>query len=406
VNCPVAEEFDRTVAQGADPYPCYARARAEQPIFYSARYKMWFVSRYDDVVRVLRDPRTFSSEGGSVKPTSWPEPVATVMAQRRHARHLGNTDPPAHSRLRQLLNPSFSPAGVARYEPLIRSTAAELTASLDASPTDIIANFCYPLPLIVMLQILGVPKADLRACLHWCQLKASLDFASETLSTAEQLDAARASVEFIGYCDELVEQRRSHPADDLITRLLHTEVRGYHALTDREVADLLPLLIFAGHETTANLMANLLHRLLRTDTTDRIRDDPALLDATIEENLRFDPPALGFVRRVTRDTEIAGTALPAGARVFLLFGSANHDETRWAAAETFDPDRADPGTHVAFGHGVHYCVGAPLARLEAAIGIQHLLAGLPGLRLAEPTAEPVRRPHLILRTMHGLTVSW
>lgn len=402
----LGDEFDREVSHGQNPYPFYAKARRDGPVFYSERFGLWFVADHDSVAIILHDPLTYSSENRSIKPKSWPAPVAEVMARRRHAQHLGNTDPPTHTRLRQILNQAFMPARVRTYEPIVTEVAKSLIAQLDGPPADLLAQFCYPFPLIVTLRVIGVPLADLDQCMEWCKQKSTLDFASETLSEQEQLDAAYASVEFIEYCDELVRQRRDHPTDDLISQLLTARVRGHDPLTEAEASDLLPLLIFAGHETTANLLGNLLWQLFSTDQLDRVRADRDLLDAAIEEGLRFDTPALGFIRRATREVELAGVRVPAGARLFLLFGSANHDESRWTDPETFQFPRPRATGHLAFGQGVHYCVGAPLARLETRVGLNHLLNAFPGLRLMEPVTEPERRAHLVLRTLKHLPVAW
>jgi cytochrome P450 len=402
----LANEFERCVAYGQNPYPFYGRVRTQQPVFYSKRFNMWFVARYSEIVDILRDPAIFSSEGRSIKPDSWPDSVAEVMARRRHAIHVGNTDPPKHTRLRQALSQTFAPGNIERLQPLIRDTADRLAANLSQPPVDLLEHFCYPFPLMVILSIIGIPMTDLKQCMHWCRRKSALDFASETLTVAEQLETAQASIAFIDYCDNLVRQRRTHPSDDLISKLLHADAGGHQPLTVTEVSDLLPLLIFAGHETTANLIANLLWHLLSTSHIDAVRANPLLLEAAVEECLRYDSPALGFVRRATREVEVAGTLIPAGAKLFLLFGSANHDEARWCNPDRFHIRRPKASSHLAFGHGIHYCIGAPLARLETRVGLESLLTALPTLRLADPAAEPERRVHLVLRTLKRLSVTW
>ncbi|GAA1709966.1 cytochrome P450 [Fodinicola feengrottensis] len=399
-------EFDETIAHGPDPYEFYARARVEQPVFYSHRFDLWFITRHDHVVRVLLDPTGFSSEDRSIKPKRWPPRVAAVMASKRHAKHLGNTDPPAHTRLRQVLNQAFLPTVVAGYAPLIREVADDLLDRLAGPEVDLLNEYCYPLPLIVILRVIGVPLDDLDRCMRWCRDKSTLDFAAETLNEDEQLRAAESSVAFVDYCDNLVRQRQHAPLDDLISRLLKTRVKGHPPLSGPEVADLLPLLIFAGHETTANLLGNLLWQLLSTGHWDRLVTDPDLLEAAVEEGLRYDTPALGFVRRALQDTTIAHVRIPAGSRVFLLFGSANRDPARWSEPERFGFPRDRASGHLALGQGIHFCVGAPLARLETRIGLDRLLRRQPTLRLTDPVTEPERRVHLVLRTLRRLPAHW
>jgi cytochrome P450 len=408
-GCPnsLGDEFDHSVVHSQDPYPFYARVRAASPVFYSPRFGMWFISRYADIVAILRDTQTFSSENRSIKPENWPPPVADILSDRRHLKHLGNTDPPEHSRLRQLLNQAFMRPHIARYETMIRQVADELIDRMGSGPADLISQFCYPLSLAVIFRVIGIPSADFERCTTWSQSKAALDFAAETLSIAEQCVAARDSVALVQYCNNLVRRYAAKPGDNLISKMLECRTRGHDALSEQEISDLLPILIFAGHETTANAIGSLLLQLLRDhDQLGAIRRDPDRIPPAFEEILRYDSPALGFVRRATREVEIAGTRIPSGSKLFLLYGSGNHDKQRWPDGERFNLMREDTRTHLAFGHGIHFCVGAPLARLEARIGIERLLTRFPGLRLADPCAPSPRRTNLVVRGLRQLQVAW
>lgn len=396
-------------AYAADPYPFYAYARATEPVFYSEQFGMWFVTRHDDVLTVLRDPETFSSADRSIKPGGWPEPVAEIMRRKRHARHVGNVDPPEHTRYRQLLNQSFTASRIASYEPMVHDIARELIDALEeAGPgCDLLQSFTYPFPLHVICRIIGIPRADVERCWSWCEQKARIDFAAETLTPKQQVSAAEASVALQDYCDDLVARRTTQPADDLVSHLISTRVRGHEPMTAHEVSDLLPILIFAGHETTANLLGNLIHQLLGEPTElARLRARPDLVPDAVEEGLRHNTPALGFVRRVQRDVDLAGARLTAGSKVFLLFGSGNHDEARWEAGEQFDHPRPRATTHLSFGNGIHFCVGAALARTEARIGLEQLLRRLPSLRFQEDVDSMRWSSNLVLRKLTTLPVTW
>ena len=403
----VGEEFDTAVVHGNNPYPFYAYARSSQPIFYSDRFHMWLVTRYDDIVYVLHNPQLFSSEDRSLKPPSLPPQVVKILAQKRHAKHVGNTDPPEHTRLRQILNQVFTAARIAPYEDMIREIADGFIDNFAKKPIDFLQSFSYPFALTVILRLIGIPLADLAQCMTWCKDKAALDFASETLTVDQQCHAARASVAFAQYCDNIAAQRQDHPENDLVSMLLHTSVHNYSQLTAQEVSDLLPTLIFAGHETTANLIGNLLWQLLHDhEHLQALRNDPGLIRAAVEEGLRFDSPALGFLRRATDDVEVNGVRIHKGDKVFLLYGSGSHDESRWEKSECFHFPREHASNHLAFGHGIHFCAGAPLARLEARIAFERILFKLPGLRLADPNVQDERNTNLVLHTLEELTVTW
>ena len=408
-TCPVAlgADFDADAAHAADPYPFYARARAQEPVSHSERYGLWFVSRYDDVVEILRDPGTFSSAQGSLKrPASLPPDVAEILAEKRTTYHVGNVDPPEHTHLRALLNQAFAPARISRYEPMIERIADELLDAMGSGPADLVSAYAYPLSLRTVLRVIGIPLADLDQCYAWSQDKALIDFASDTLSHERQREAAHSSVAFLRYCDTLVEQRVHAPEDDLISRLLVAESRDQRKLSARNVSDLLPVFVHAGYETAATLIGKLTwHLLEQRDQFEAIHHDRTLIPAAIEECLRYDPPALGFVRTAVRDVRVGGAQIHAGQKLFLLFGSANHDEAHWPDPEQFDVRRDEGPKHLAFGHGIHFCVGARLARLEAKIAVERLVDRLPNLRLVEPTAPPPINTNLVLRKLCALRVA-
>jgi len=403
----IGEEFDPFHAHGQDPFPFYARARAEAPVFYSPRFGVWFVTRYDDVAVILRDPLTFSSTESLPKPRERAPEVEPILRQARQVKTLINVDPPEHTRLRQVAREGFTPARVAALEPMIREVTEDLIDRMGAGPADLLDRFAYPLPLTVILHVLGVPLEDMERCRGWTRDMTVVDFAPDDLPIETQVAAARGFLAFVGYWDDLVARRAAEPRDDLISHLVTAPVHGEERLAPEHVAAMLPSFILAGHETTANLIGNTVWRLLQhPDQLAAVTRDPALVPGAVEEGLRYDPSTLGFIRTARRQVEIAGTTIPAGGKLFLLYASANHDGARYPAPEAFRVDRNGTTQHLAFGRGIHFCLGAQLARLEARVALERLLARLPGLRLADPAAPPRWRPNLVFRGLERLLVSW
>ena len=407
-GCPgrLGGAFEPLGAHLEDPYPFYREARQAEPVFFHPGFGLWFVTRYDDVVAVLRDPATFSSKDTiPTHPELAPE-VQAVLAEHRHPQHLINSDPPVHTRLRTIMGEGFTPSRVAALEPLVREVAVELVDGFEAEGrADLLARFAYPLPLTVILQVLGVPPEDLDDCRRWSHDVSAWAWAAGALPTDQLVEYARSMVAFQRYSEELVAKRRREPRQDLISHVLAAP-EGEEGLTERELVDLLPGLILAGHETTANLIANTLYLLLTHPAEwDALRQDPAAAEAAVEEGLRVDTSVVGMPRTTTREVELGVVVLPAGARLFLLFGSANHDPTRYEDPEHFSPGRPASTPHLGFGRGIHFCIGAPLARLEARIAIETLATRLPGLALAD-RARPPRRPLLAFREYTHLDVTW
>ncbi|MGH8348942.1 MAG: cytochrome P450, partial [Pseudomonas sp.] len=314
---------------------------------------------------------------------------------------------PAHTRLRLLIRQGFTPRRLAALEPVIREVANNLVDTFAADgQVDLISQFAYPLPLTVILGMLGVPAHDMPTMRRWTQESIALNFASATLPLEQQVAYAQGKLAFQRYTRDLVTERAQAPREDLISHLLRARQEGIPPLSTEEVSSLIPGLIIAGHESTAKLIGNTM-RLLLTHPEQRqaLQRDPNLTAAAVEEGLRIDAPVLGMVRTTTREVTVGGVALAAGARLFLLYGSANHDETYFTDAEQFHPDRARRTSHLAFGHGIHFCLGAPLARLEARIAIETLGRRLPGLRLA-PEQSFAHVPSLVFRGLACLGLVW
>jgi cytochrome P450 len=335
---------------------------------------IWQVFAHADVQRVLADHEHFSSEQ-ALGPEEANDPLAASMVL---------TDPPRHRQLRALVTEAFTPRSVTRMEPRIREIAQELLDAMrPAGAADFVQAFSYPLPARVIAELLGVPfdrRDDFR---RWS------DDAVTSGMSVDLSDSARASAEQIGlFFFELMEQRRLEPREDLISGLLRAEVNGQR-LHVPELIGFCVLLLIAGHETTANLLNHAVWCLTEhPEAASRLRQDPALVPRAIEEVLRFRSPVFGLARRAKIDTELGGRRIAAGDLLFAWISAANRDPAVFADPDRFDIERS-PNRHIAFGHGIHFCLGGPLARLEAAVALPMVLAQLPNLRLSddEPPEE-------------------
>jgi cytochrome P450 len=369
----------------ADPYPSYAWLRAGHGVYHDERSDLWVLSRYADVLNALRDHQTFSSARGG-GPGGYEIP-----------RMLISTDPPDHTLLRSLVSKAFQPRMVAALEPRIRQIAAELVdAVAERGSFDLVQDLSAPLPIIVIAELLGVEPERRHDFQRWSN--AFVGLGDEALT----LERATSMTQFSSYFAEKIEARRRERRDDLISDLVAAH-EDREALSTQDILVFCMLLLVAGNETTTNLLANSALALDRNpEQAARLRAEPSLIPSMIEEALRYDSPVQGFFRRTTRAVEIGGTSLPEDARVGVLYASANRDEEQFPQADRFLIDRS-PNNHVAFGYGIHFCLGAPLARLEAKIVWETLLARLPNLRL-DPDAPPVRIQNFLLRGLRRLPV--
>lgn len=353
-----------------DPYPLYARVREAAPLLHDPRMDAWVVFDYDGVKRTLHDHDAFSS--------------SATTAGRTNPDWFIFADPPRHTRMRGLLARAFTPRSVAELEPRIRwLSRALLDRYVERGEMDLAEDFAIPLPTLVIAEMLGIPVADRPRFRRWSDTILNL---SHTLPGGD--GAERASREYRAvtgemhdYVARLVDDRRHVPADDLLTRLVQAQVEG-ERLTTAEILGFVQLLLIAGQETTTNLLNNAVLSFIRhPDQLARVRAMPELLPSAIEEVLRYRSPVQWMFRFTRREVEMNGQTIPAGRMVLPVIGSANHDPRHFDAPERFDVAR-DPNPHIAFGHGIHFCVGAPLARLEARIALADLLERLPDLQLA------------------------
>ena len=378
-----------------NPYPSYAALRAGSPAQEVEPGGLWAVSRHEDVLSVLKNPEVFSSSAFEAlfNPPWLPvNPVGKSMIAK---------DGPAHGRLRALVSRAFTERSIARLEPRIRAIAAELAERLrGAGEADFVEAFAVPMPARVIAEIIGIDPALYRNFKRW-----SADIASITpVPPPEEVAAGiRATMaEMDGYLREVTAARRQAPRDDTVSDLIRAEIDG-QTLSDDDIVAFLGLLLPAGFETTAHLMANLMVAILdRPGDFARVREDRALIPRFVEELLRHDPPIHGIMRMAMADAEIGGVKVPKGSMMLLLLSSATRDEARFPDAERFDLGRQAEGG-LSFGHGIHHCLGAPLARLETRIALEELAKRFVGFERASgmvpyvmsimvrgPVALPVR----------------
>lgn len=352
-----------------DAYAWYRQMRASAPVWYNEERRMWNVFRYTDVEQVATDFGLFSSEYQRLFP---PE-------QRTGPGGLLGSDPPRHRQLRALVAQAFTPRTVAALEPRIREiTTQRLDAVASRGQMDLIAELAVPLPVTVIAELLGIP-AEMRAEFkRWSDAIISVGQNSVSLLTGRQRDKPELAA-YREYLTEMIEQRRSEPRDDLISKLVVAEVDGQQ-LTQEDLIGFCSQLLVAGNETTTSLIGNAaLCFDEHPEAWAQLRADPSLLPGALEEVLRYRSPANSIVRVTTRETTFGGQTIPANSAVMAWLASANHDETQFVEPERFDILRA-PNRHLSFGHGIHYCIGAPLARLEGRIALELLLERFSELR--------------------------
>ncbi len=376
----------------ADPYPIYRRLREKDPVHRSRLMAGWVLSKHEDIDAVLRDHGRFISD-----PRQFDD--YTPLERGPQAPSLIGLDPPDHTRLRSLVNRAFTPRAVEAMRSRVEQIVDELLERVDGRECfDVIDALANPLPTIVIAEMLGVPSDDRDRFQEWS------DDVARTLEptiTPQQREAANRSAGALrDYFNEIIEQRRAEPRDDLISALVAAEEEG-DRLTHEELLTTLTLLLVAGNETTTNLIGNGLLALLRhPDQMARLRDDPDLVVNAVEELLRFDSPVQTDGRRVLENLEIRGRRIRRGDQLVLLLGAANHDPDVF-----LDPGRLDLGrdntNHLSFARGIHYCLGSPLARLEGQIAFRKLLERFADIRLAE---TPQFRDHIVLRGVRSLHV--
>jgi cytochrome P450 len=366
-----------------DPYPFYARARAAGPLVWWDEYAMPMATTHAAVNTILRD-RRFGRE--PIAPPEVPAHLEAFYAIEAHS--MLELEPPRHTRLRTLVLRAFTSRRIQALAPEIATLARDLAQALPKGDIDLLDAFCRPIPVIIIARLLGVPEAMAPDLLRWSNAMVQMYQARRT--RAEEEAASAAAAEFAGFLRTHVEARRADPRDDLITQLIEAEEAGDKLTTDELITTCI-LLLNAGHEATVHSLGNAIKLCLETGA--RPGPDAAAL---VEEVLRYDPPLHLFTRTAYADVTLFGHDFLRGDQVGLLLASAGRDETVYAEAEAFRPDRTDGPANLAFGAGLHFCVGAPLARLELQIALQVLFEIHPRLRLTAPA------PYANIYHFHGL----
>jgi unspecific monooxygenase len=386
----------------ADPYPAYAELRERGRVQYFEPTGQWLVSHHADVSALLRDRRLgrtyqhrFTHEDfGRTAPPAEHEPFHTL-----NDHGMLDLEPPDHTRIRRLVSKAFTPRTVEQLKPYVTQLAGELVDGLvRQGGGDLLTDVAEPLPVAVIAEMLGIPESDRAPLRPW-----SADICGMyELNPPEEVaaKAVRASVEFSDYLLQLIAERRKEPGEDLISGLIAAHDEG-DRLTEQEMISTCVLLLNAGHEATVNATVNGWYALFRNpDQLAALRADHTLVPSAIEELMRYDTPLQLFERWVLDDIEVDGTTIPRGTEIAMLFGSANHDPEVFRNPERLDLARED-NPHISFSAGIHYCIGAPLARIELAASMTALLEKAPTLSLA---AEPRRKPNFVIRGLEGLAV--
>jgi pimeloyl-[acyl-carrier protein] synthase len=383
----------------ADPYPFYHRLRAADPI-HRHESGFWLVTRYADAVAMLRDPRFVRPPGPASKDISLMEQEQLSPREFLRAYGILWQNPPDHTRLRRLVNRAFTPGVVDALRPGIQAIVKSLLdAAQERERTDLIADLAYPLPVRVIAELLGVPIADHDSFRQW-----SRDLVG-AFDPARGPDAARlgnAAIErFMSYFRELIAERRARPRDDLLSALIGARDAG-ERLSEQELLANVIFLFVAGHETTVGLIGNGTLALLRhPDQIAKLRHDPELASSAVEELLRYDSPEQTIFWTVTEDVTWGGKLIRPGEEALIMVGAVNRDPERFADPDRLDLTRAD-NRHLAFSHGIHFCLGAPLARAQAQIAIPGLLRRFPELAVAD---EPVWQATMFIRGLRSLPVT-
>ena len=400
--------FDQFLADPAffaDPYSVYRRLRNERPVYWSNAWQCWLVTRYADVLDALRDHHTFSNKGRQIALINrMPEErQASLRSLSSHYDKGGmsNQDPPDHTRLRSLVNLAFTPSVIAEMEPRIQEIVETLIDGLEIdTPVDFMAQFANPLPATVIAELLGLPQEDQPVFQRWSNTITSFLGAGTANEESAQL-SQEAMAELRAYLAAKIAERKRRPTDDLLSRFAVAEAAG-DRLTENEMIGSCVTLLLGGHETTTRLLGNGLLALLRNpEQLERLRIDASLIPGAIEEFLRYDSPVQRIWRIVAEDTVIEDQPLRTGDAVFLMISAANRDERQF-----HEPDRLDiarsPNRHLSFGHGIHFCLGSALARLEARIAFSTLFDRFSSVELYP--APVTFHPNVAFRGLMSLPV--
>lgn len=388
------------------PYDFYKAMREEQPVYQVPGMGFYIVSRYEDVLEALRSPDVFSSKMG-FRPGSVPAEAIRIYEEEGYGKEvdtLVSNDPPSHTRFRALVDRAFTPSRVKKMESYIDAIAQELIDSfIEAGEVDIHKQFSIALPLMVIADQLGVPRADMDKFKEWSD--AAVLPLGLIITDEQQIECAKLGVEMQHYFVARFEERRKEPKDDMLTDLVQARIEGEQPLNTEELLSIVQQLLVAGNETTTSAISSGVMLLINNpDQIPILRADRKRYETLAEEVLRAESPVQGLFRMTTRDVEIGGTTIPQGSTVNLRYGSANRDDGRFEGAEKFDVCRKNAGAHLAFGAGIHHCIGAQLARREIIVALRGLVERLDDMELAVPEEDLHHFPSVILRGYTALPI--
>lgn len=408
-RCPIDHEFTTFNNDYlANPYPELQRVREEHPVFYSEKLGFLVLTRMEDVIEVFRDHDAYSSSNVQDPVFAICDRAADILAAEdfNPVAVMSNRQQPDHTRIRKYTRDGFSGRRMKILEPYIRRRSHELIDAMTAKggPVDFVRSFGHPLPGQTIFRFIGFDEADDTQLMTWTGNR--LAFTWGNPSDDEQVEIAQKMLSYWRYCREFVASRWDVRQDDLTSELLNAHEADPDELAYREVESIIYGHSFAGHEIVSNFMSNALLCLLpRRDEWNALRDDHSLIPNALEEVLRIDSPQTSWRRVTTTDTSIAGVDVPAGTQVFLSLGAANHQPSLFEAPTDFDIKRKNARKHISFGHGIHFCLGARLARLEATIALEALTERLPNLRLAD-NRELEYSANITFRGPKELYVEW
>jgi len=390
-----------------DPHPFFDQLRRDEPVTFSPMLNMWLVSRYEDVTQVLRDPGRYSNRDMLVSGTHahLTEEARAILAQGYPTAHvLLGMDAPEHTRLRRLMNQCFTPQRIAGLAPLIQQMATELVARFEKDgQADLVTQLAYPLPVHVILGAVGVPQEDFWKIKAWSTDWQRILF--EYVPPEHQVEMAKGFLEFQQYCIRLIEDRRQNPRNDLASHMLAALDNGETLSLHELIMAIGGSMLAAGHESTTALMANAWKLALQHGLWERLRANRELVPKFLEETCRYDSVSHAMIRTTREDVELGGVKIPRDSRLLLLYGSASRDESLCPHSDKLDLDREKVPQHLTYGRGTHFCLGAPLARLQFQIATHLLLDRLPTPQLVADQDFGTSQS-LVLRQMKHLKVVW
>jgi cytochrome P450 len=386
IECPVGSVgADYEPFSAATTYQVLKRARDEEPVFYSPEINYWVITRREDILKVFRDPDRFSAQITLSPVTPFTDEVAELFKTEGFSAQpvQSNCDRPDHTRIREISSQILNARHYQSLEPEVRRIAGEFLAKLEGKPSvDLVHEIFYEFPAHVLFMILGIPDKDVAKIKRWADNRLLMTFGH--LTATQQKKCAEDMVAYWKYCEALVADRLAKPRDDYPSHLVVARNGDDAVMTINEITSVVFGLLLAGHETTTNLSANALVSLLdQRDNWEAICKAPDLIPNAVEEALRFNTSVICWRRKALQDVEVGGKEIPAGANLLLALASANHDEKEFDHPERFDVHRANARRHISFGSGIHFCIGAPLARIELKVLLELLSSAYPDMRLSE-----------------------